>query len=213
MPLQHALALALHSPAARSSKRYADVFNGTAGIKRARCIGALASRESSLLEALDGAHSVQTRLHLQHPSIALSACKITRYHSYVSAPFRMREMRHIFLREQQRLSPDRTKQSKRTIMSYAAHRKDFGSLFTRNALSDGALVERELTTPAKATESRYAKIRRVWADWSARRRLERCVAHLDDRLLADIGLNADYLSVTERLARRQAASLTKFLVS
>jgi uncharacterized protein YjiS (DUF1127 family) len=125
----------------------------------------------------------------------------------------MREKRHIFLREQQRLSPDRTKQSKRTIMSYAAHRKDFGSLFTRNALSDGALVERELTTPAKATESRYAKIRRVWADWSARRRLERCVAHLDDRLLADIGLNADYLSVTERLARRQAASLTKFLVS
>jgi hypothetical protein len=28
----------------------------------------------------------------------------------------MREMRHMFLREQQRLAPDRTKQSRRTIM-------------------------------------------------------------------------------------------------
>ena len=98
-------------------------------------------------------------------------------------------------------------------MSYAAHNKDFRSFVTHKPVSDGAPVEREWTKPEEATGSRWAKIRRVWADWSARRRLERCVAHLDDRLLADIGLNAEDLSVTERLARRQAASLTKFLVS
>ena len=97
-------------------------------------------------------------------------------------------------------------------MSYAAHHKDFRSFVTHKALSDGVPVEREWTKPEEATESRWAKLRRVWADWSARRRLGRCVAHLDDRLLADIGLNAEDLSVTERLARRQAAGLTKFLI-
>ena len=98
-------------------------------------------------------------------------------------------------------------------MSYAAHHKDFRYFVTHKALSDGAPAEREWTKPEEATVSRWAKIRRLWADWSAHRRLGRSVAHLDDRLLADIGLNAEDLSVTERLARRQAAGLTKFLVS
>jgi len=63
-----------------------------------------------------------------------------------------------------------------------------------------------------AIASQWTKLHGAWTRWSARRRLRRSVAHLDDRLLADIGLNVEDLSITERLARRQAASLTKFLV-
>jgi uncharacterized protein YjiS (DUF1127 family) len=98
-------------------------------------------------------------------------------------------------------------------MSYAAHHKDFRSFATHNASPHGLAVEGEWTKPADSIEQRWAKIRRVWTHWSARHRLHRSVAHLDDRLLADIGLSAEDLSVTERLARRQAASLRKFLFS
>jgi uncharacterized protein YjiS (DUF1127 family) len=98
-------------------------------------------------------------------------------------------------------------------MSYAAHQKEFRSFIAHKALSDAAPVEREWTKPAEAIGSRWARIRRVWADWSARRRLGESVAHLDDRLLADVGLSAEDLTTTERMARRQAANLTKFLVS
>jgi uncharacterized protein YjiS (DUF1127 family) len=97
-------------------------------------------------------------------------------------------------------------------MSYAAHHKDFSSFVAEKAMSDGVLVEREWIKPEEASETRWAKIRHAWAGWRARRRLEQSVAHLDDRLLADIGLTVDDLSVTERLARSQA-SLTKFLFS
>jgi hypothetical protein len=38
----------------------------------------------------------------------------------------------------------------------------------------------------------------------ARRRLARSIAHLDDRLLADIGLNSEDLGFSERFARRSA---------
>jgi uncharacterized protein YjiS (DUF1127 family) len=98
-------------------------------------------------------------------------------------------------------------------MSYAAHHKDFSSFVTHKVLSDGATVEGEWTKSADATGSWWAKIRQAWKRWSARRRLDQSVAHLDDRLLADIGLSAEDLSVTERLARRQAASFAKFLPS
>jgi uncharacterized protein YjiS (DUF1127 family) len=98
-------------------------------------------------------------------------------------------------------------------MSYAAHHKDFRSFVTHKVLSDGATVEGTWTKPADATGPRWARIRQAWTRWSARRRLRRSVAHLDDRLLADIGLSAEDLSVTERLARRQAASLAKLLPS
>jgi uncharacterized protein YjiS (DUF1127 family) len=64
-----------------------------------------------------------------------------------------------------------------------------------------------------AIASQWTEFHCSWSRWSARRRLRRSVAHLDDRLLADIGLSAEDLSVTERLARRQAASLQKFLLS
>jgi uncharacterized protein YjiS (DUF1127 family) len=63
-----------------------------------------------------------------------------------------------------------------------------------------------------AIASQWTKLHCAWMRRSARRRLGQSVAHLDDRLLADIGLTVEDLSITERLARRQAAGLTKFLV-
>jgi Domain of unknown function (DUF1127) len=71
----------------------------------------------------------------------------------------------------------------------------------------------EWTKLTDTIASQWARLHCSWTRRSARRRLHRSVAHLDDRLLADIGLSAEDLSVTERLARRQAASLRKFLVS
>jgi hypothetical protein len=79
------------------------------------------------------------------------------------------------------------------------------------AASEASRAEWSRLTDAIA--SQWTKLRCAWMRRSAHRRLSRSVAHLDDRLLADIGLNAEDLSVTERLARRQAAGLTKFLVS
>jgi uncharacterized protein YjiS (DUF1127 family) len=70
----------------------------------------------------------------------------------------------------------------------------------------------EWTKLTDAIASQWAKLRCSWTRRSARRRLRRSVAHLDDRLLADIGLSPDDLSITDRLARRQAASLQKFLL-
>jgi uncharacterized protein YjiS (DUF1127 family) len=70
----------------------------------------------------------------------------------------------------------------------------------------------EWTKLTDAIALQWSKHHCAWMRRSARRRLRRSVAHLDDRLLADIGLSAEDLSVTERLARRQAASLQKFLL-
>ena len=41
----------------------------------------------------------------------------------------------------------------------------------------------------------------AWMRFLARRRLRRSIAHLDDRLLADIGLSAQDLGFAERFAR------------
>jgi uncharacterized protein YjiS (DUF1127 family) len=46
--------------------------------------------------------------------------------------------------------------------------------------------------------------------WSARRRLRQSIAHLDERLLADIGLDPEDLGFAERFARRRAANLQNF---
>jgi uncharacterized protein YjiS (DUF1127 family) len=125
----------------------------------------------------------------------------------------MREMRHISKREQRlaNMSENDITRS-RSTMSYAAHQKDFRSLVAHKASVDGTTIDGEWTKPADAIGPWWEKIRRAWALWSARLRLRRSVAHLDDRLLADIGLSAEVLSISERLARRQADSLRKFLV-
>ena len=55
-----------------------------------------------------------------------------------------------------------------------------------------------------AIVSRLAKLRCAWERQAIRRRLARSIAHLDDRLLADIGLGPEDLGIAERLARRRA---------
>jgi uncharacterized protein YjiS (DUF1127 family) len=49
-----------------------------------------------------------------------------------------------------------------------------------------------------------AALRLTWERWSSHRRLSQSIAHLDNRLLADIGLSPEDLSFAERVARRRA---------
>jgi uncharacterized protein YjiS (DUF1127 family) len=155
------------------------------------------------------------------------------------------------------------------IMSYAAHRRDFGS-FADNApsktetapsadrhLSRGSLREnldrrtgaRNLATaldvelerqcePIRREEvpmtgrsdialpgplfeyhtvqraklpptiaSPLAELLSAWRRHMGRRRLARSIAHLDERLLADIGLGPEDLGFAERVARRRATGV------
>jgi uncharacterized protein YjiS (DUF1127 family) len=48
---------------------------------------------------------------------------------------------------------------------------------------------------------RLTEVQSAWMRLLARRRLRRSIAHLDDRLLADIGLSPEDLGFAERLAR------------
>ena len=73
----------------------------------------------------------------------------------------------------------------------------------------GALADRE-RQPATATlsaaiASRLSDLQSAWMRRVGRRRLARSIAHLDDRLLADIGLSAEHLGFSERVARSRAA--------
>jgi uncharacterized protein YjiS (DUF1127 family) len=58
--------------------------------------------------------------------------------------------------------------------------------------------------------SRWTELRCAWNRWSVRRRLRQSIAHLDERLLADIGLDPEDLGFAERFARRRAANLQAF---
>jgi uncharacterized protein YjiS (DUF1127 family) len=49
-----------------------------------------------------------------------------------------------------------------------------------------------------AIASRLLQLRSAWTRLLARRRLRRSIAHLDDRLLADIGLSSQDLGLAER---------------
>ena len=55
-----------------------------------------------------------------------------------------------------------------------------------------------------AIASRMATLHCGWERQASRRRLARSIAHLDDRLLADIGLGPEDLGYAERLACRRA---------
>jgi uncharacterized protein YjiS (DUF1127 family) len=59
------------------------------------------------------------------------------------------------------------------------------------------------TLPA-AIALRLTKLRSAWKRQASSRRLARSIAHLDDRLLADIGLGPEDLGFAERFARRRA---------
>jgi uncharacterized protein YjiS (DUF1127 family) len=49
------------------------------------------------------------------------------------------------------------------------------------------------------------ELRLAWRRRVARRRLARSIAHLDDRLLTDIGLGPEHLGFADRLVRGGAA--------
>jgi uncharacterized protein YjiS (DUF1127 family) len=57
------------------------------------------------------------------------------------------------------------------------------------------------TTVSGAIARRLTRLQSAWARRAGRNRLARSIAHLDDRLLADIGLSAEHLGFVERVAR------------
>ena len=63
------------------------------------------------------------------------------------------------------------------------------------------------TTLPAAIASRLAKLRSAWRRRASSHRLVHSIAHLDDRLLADIGLGPEDLGVAERLARRRTGGM------
>jgi uncharacterized protein YjiS (DUF1127 family) len=76
----------------------------------------------------------------------------------------------------------------------------------------GALLKyqvRQRATPRlpAAIASRLAELRLAWKRGAGRRRLARSIAHLDDRLLADIGLGPQDLGFAERIARSRATGV------
>ena len=78
------------------------------------------------------------------------------------------------------------------------------ALFVDRQASQNVAVKLPPTIAAQWAEARLA-----WMRWLARHRLGRSIAHLDDRLLADIGLGPHDLAFAERLIRGRAASLPK----
>jgi uncharacterized protein YjiS (DUF1127 family) len=64
--------------------------------------------------------------------------------------------------------------------------------------------ERAIGPLPAAIASRLVEFRSAWKRQASRRRLARSIAHLDDRLLADIGLSPEDLGFAEHLARRRA---------
>jgi len=73
----------------------------------------------------------------------------------------------------------------------------------------GVLADRErqpaIATLPAAIASRLSSVQSAWMRRVRRRRLARSIAHLDDRLLADIGLSAEHLGFSERVARSRTA--------
>jgi len=70
---------------------------------------------------------------------------------------------------------------------------------------DSVARDQAIATLSAAIASRLIELRSVWMRLLAHRRLGRSIAHLDDHLLADIGLSAQDLGFAERFARRNAA--------
>ena len=56
-----------------------------------------------------------------------------------------------------------------------------------------------------AIASRLAALRLALERWAAHRHLAQSIAHLDDRLLMDIGLGPENLGIAERVARSRAS--------
>jgi hypothetical protein len=101
-------------------------------------------------------------------------------------------------------------------MTYAAHCKDFATFVdheapgTRHAAAKKTGVLRRVLEALRDSRQQQAD-RQIAAfidrpaRWLARERIGRSIAHLDDRLLADVGLCPRDLGLGERLIRRYAA--------
>ena len=72
-------------------------------------------------------------------------------------------------------------------------------------------ADEHTTTVSAAIASRLRQLRSAWTHRLGRNRLARSIAHLDDRLLADIGLSAEHLGFAERAARSRAARDGRYL--
>jgi uncharacterized protein YjiS (DUF1127 family) len=73
------------------------------------------------------------------------------------------------------------------------------------AIVDRFAIEHQHPILAPAIAAGWAQLRSLLTRWSARRRLRRSVAHLNDRLLADVGLSPRDLGFCEILIRRYVA--------
>ena len=68
-------------------------------------------------------------------------------------------------------------------------------------LVDCRARQRAAVSPPAAIASRLTELRSAWTRWLARHRLAPSIAHLDDRLHADIGLGPHDLGFAERFSR------------
>ena len=73
-----------------------------------------------------------------------------------------------------------------------------------DAVLNSRAVEREAAI-APSVRAGWAALKSVPMRWLSRQRLSDSIAHLDDRLLADVGLGPRDLGLGERLIRRFAA--------
>jgi uncharacterized protein YjiS (DUF1127 family) len=64
--------------------------------------------------------------------------------------------------------------------------------------------QRAVANLLEAIASPFARLRVAWKRRAGRRGLARSIAHLDDRLLTDIGLGPNDLGLAERIARSRA---------
>lgn len=76
-----------------------------------------------------------------------------------------------------------------------------------SALGSYHAEQRATTTLPATIASRLAQASSAWKRRADRRRLARSIAHLDDRLLADIGLGPQDLGSNERVARSRAGRI------
>ena len=71
-------------------------------------------------------------------------------------------------------------------------------------LVDGRATEHTSARLSATIAIRLTELQSIWVRFLARRRLARSIAHLDDRLLADVGLSSQDLGFAERAARSRA---------
>jgi hypothetical protein len=73
------------------------------------------------------------------------------------------------------------------------------AIFDRRTVGAGATATEPGVRPA------WAALKALARRWLARWRFSQSIAHLDDRMLEDVGLDANHLGLGERLIRRFVA--------